>query len=172
MMPWLYNIRFGSGSVRHWQWSETPQNLCRPTGASYLVVRWTPKISSPQNCNNNMLKKFKQLLPRALALFTEQTTCSKSWVACILEVEIDHHPCCGFTKLMMWKHIMRVRKNVSRFTSVVVVRPTKKIVGPPDPLSWWSCGLLLIKVCVKPCQGALFITNLYFGKKKTFLKSA
>ena len=44
---------------------------------------------------------------------------------------------------------MRVKKIVSRFTSVVVVR-TKQIVGQPDPLSWWSCGPLLIKVCVKP----------------------
>ena len=36
--------------------------------------------------------------------------------------------------------------------TLVVVRTTKKIVGPPDPLSWWSCGPLLIKVCVKPCK--------------------
>ena len=42
-------------------------------------------------------------------------------------------------------------KNRLRITSVVVVRTTKKIVGPPDPLSWWSCGPLLIKVYVKPC---------------------
>ena len=54
----------------------------------------------------------------------------------------------------MWKHIASVKKFDSRFTSavmLVVVRTTKKFVGPPDPLSWWSCGLLLIKVCVKPC---------------------
>ena len=49
--------------------------------------------------------------------------------------------------------IAKMKKNGSRFPSVmplVVVRTTKKIVGPPDPLSWWSCGPLLIKVCVKP----------------------
>ena len=49
--------------------------------------------------------------------------------------------------------IAKMKKIGSRFPSVitlVVVRTTKKIVGPPDPLSWWSCGPLLIKVCVKP----------------------
>ena len=54
---------------------------------------------------------------------------------------------------MMWKHIICVKKIVLRFTSVVVVMTTKKIVGPPDPLSWWSCGPLLIKVCVNPWKG-------------------
>ena len=55
---------------------------------------------------------------------------------------------------------MRVNKMVSRFTSVVVVRTTEKIVEPPDPLSWWSCGPLLIKVCVKPCsRGAQRVKN-------------
>ena len=49
---------------------------------------------------------------------------------------------------------MPVKKIVLRFTSVVVVRTTKKIVGPPDPLSWWSCEALLIKICVKPCKVA------------------
>ena len=50
--------------------------------------------------------------------------------------------------------IAKMKKIGSRFPSVitlVVVRTTKKIVGPPDPLSWWSCGPLLIKVFVKPC---------------------
>ena len=50
----------------------------------------------------------------------------------------------------MRKRITRIEKFGSRFTSVVVVETTIKIVGPPDPLSWWSCGPLLIKVCVKP----------------------
>ena len=48
----------------------------------------------------------------------------------------------------------RKLENISRFPSVitlVVVRTTEKIFGPPDPLSWWSCGPLDIKVCVKPC---------------------
>ena len=56
----------------------------------------------------------------------------------------------------------RKREQNSRFPSVitlVIVRTTKKIVGPPDPLSWWSCGPLLIKVCVKPC---------YANKNKVF----
>ena len=33
-----------------------------------------------------------------------------------------------------------------------ILRTTRKIVGPPDSLSWWSCGPLLKKVCVKPCN--------------------
>ena len=52
----------------------------------------------------------------------------------------------------VWKHIMRVKKIVSRFTNGVVIRTTKKIVESPDRLSWWSCGPLLIKVCLKPCS--------------------
>ena len=32
-----------------------------------------------------------------------------------------------------------------------ILRTTRKIVGPPDSPSWWSCGPLLKKVCVKPC---------------------
>ena len=38
---------------------QDPQNLCRTTRTSNPVVRWTSKISSPQNCNNNMLQKLK-----------------------------------------------------------------------------------------------------------------
>ena len=45
---------------------------------------------------------------------------------------------------------VKMKKIVSTFTSVVVIMTTKKIAGPPDPLSWWSCGPLLIKICVKP----------------------
>ena len=40
------------------------QKLCLTTRTSYPVVRWTSKISSP-NENCNMLKKSKQLLPLA-----------------------------------------------------------------------------------------------------------
>ena len=43
--------------------------------------------------------------------------------------------------------ILKMKKIGSRFISVitlVVVRTTKKIVGPPDPLSWWSCGPLVV----------------------------
>ena len=36
-----------------------PQNLFRTTRTSYPVVRWTSKISSPQYCNNTMLKKLE-----------------------------------------------------------------------------------------------------------------
>ena len=62
---------------------------------------------------------------------------------------IIHHAFCGFTKLRMWKHVASV-KNFTRVVTLFVVRTTKKILGPPDLLSWWSCGPLLIKVCVKP----------------------
>ena len=47
------------------------------------------------------------------------------------------------------KRWFKISKCYNQIT-LVVVRTTKKIVGPPDPLSWWSCGPLLIKVCVKP----------------------
>ena len=58
----------------------------------------------------------------------------------------------------------RKREKISRFPSVitlVVVRTTKKIVGPPNPFSWWSCGPLLIKVCVEPWHPLLKPYNLF-----------
>ena len=58
---------------------------------------------------------------------------------------------------------MCMKKIVSRFTSVAVVRTTKKIVKPPDPLSWWSCGPLLIKVCVNPCSLNSYPISILFG---------
>ena len=45
-----------------------------------------------------------------------------------------------------------------------ILRTTRKIVGPPDSLSWWSCGPLLKKVCVKPC-----ITLTYINLKADYL---
>ena len=37
-----------------------------------------------------------------------------------------------------------------------ILRTTRKIVGPPDSMSWWSCGPLLKKVCVKPWTEVLY----------------
>ena len=51
-------------------------------------------------------------------------------------IAVSCYAFCGFTKLAMWKHIARVKNFCSTFPSVVtlvVVRTTKKIVGPPDP---------------------------------------
>ena len=62
-------------------------------------------------------------------------------------------------------HIMRVKKIVP---CVVVVRTTKKIVGPPDALSWWSGGPLLIKVCVKPCNCVFMLKYSHIQLEKLF----
>ena len=91
----------------------------------------------------------------------------------VIDIEINHHPLtvscrafCGCTKLTLWKHVASVKKFDSRFTSavtLVVVRTTKQIVGPPDPLSWWSCGPLLIKVCVKAWLVSIVFTKTVPG---------
>ena len=45
-------------SVLHWQWSETPSNYVGPPEHSYPVVRWTTKISNPNQiivtCSKNL----------------------------------------------------------------------------------------------------------------------
>ena len=43
-----------------------------------------------------------------------------------------------------------------------ILRTTRKIVGPPDSLSWWSCGPLLKKVFVKPIGHTPNIANHVF----------
>ena len=122
-----------------------PHDLCRTTRTSYPVVWWTTKISSPQNCNDNMLKNLNNRCPWLLPFLWNKTrVCNREGHAFLSSRSIIIH-----VVVLQNPHDAR-EKNCLRFKSVVVIRTTKKIVGPPDPLSWWSCGSLLIKVCVKP----------------------
>ena len=117
-----------------------PQNLCRTTRHH---IQWSdepPKYPGPQNCNNNMLKYLNNRC-HWLSPFSQNKTRVRNH---------DWHAFSIIIMLWFYKIIREVKKIVSTFTSVVVIMTTKKIAGPPDPLSWWSCGPLLIKVCVKP----------------------
>ena len=126
-----------------------PQNLCQTTRTFHPVVRYTTEISSPQNFNKNMPKNLNNRC-HWLSPFLRNKTCVRNheWHAFLRSRLI-------FIHVVVYK-INNVgthnahEKIISRFTSVVVVRTTKKIVGLPDPLSWGSCGPLLIKVCVNP----------------------
>ena len=62
-------------------------------------------------------------------------------------------------------HTLEFFFKIYNCTSVVVVRITKKIVGPPDPLSCWSCGPLLLKVFVKYWT-ILYVMIIFSGENK------
>ena len=122
-------------SVHNWRWSETTKNYVGPPEYSYPVVLWTTKISSPnQNCDMpqrylNNCRHSRVIIPETLyplsPFWQNKTRVGNHEGHKLLTLRsIIIHAFCGFTKLLMWKHIASVKK-ITVVVTLVVVRTTK-----------------------------------------------
>ena len=131
------NVHMQRSQLTVVRWSETTKNYVGPPEYSYPVVLWTTKISSPnQNCDMpqrylNNCRHLRVIIPETLyplSPFWQNKTRVRNHEGHELLTlrSIIIHAFCGFTKLLMWKHIASVKK-ITSVVTLVVVRTTKKL---------------------------------------------